>query len=62
MTEVAPVLRHARSDDASAIADPVLGLRGARRGHSPDTLLTARSRDLFGLRPPSASGTPSPPP
>ncbi|WP_220135031.1 GNAT family N-acetyltransferase [Nocardia gipuzkoensis] len=51
MTDIAPVLRRARPEDASAVAEiwsP--GRRDAHLGNVPDTLLAVRPRDLFDTR------------
>ncbi|WP_159847879.1 hypothetical protein [Nocardia sp. CY41] len=51
MTDVAPVLRRARPEDASAIAEIwYLGRRDAHLGNVPDTLLAVRPRDSFDVR------------
>ncbi|MGY1894999.1 hypothetical protein [Nocardia gipuzkoensis] len=51
MTDIAPVLRRARPEDASAVAEiwsP--GRRDAHLGNVPDTLLAVRPRDSFDTR------------
>ncbi|MBF6227798.1 GNAT family N-acetyltransferase [Nocardia abscessus] len=51
MTDVAPVLRRARPEDASAIAEIWYpGWRDAHLGNVPDTLLAVRPRDSFDTR------------
>ncbi|MEU2123004.1 GNAT family N-acetyltransferase [Nocardia niwae] len=51
MTEVAPALRRALPEDASAVAEIWYhGWRDAHLGNVPDTLLAVRPRDSFDTR------------
>ncbi|WP_330229052.1 GNAT family N-acetyltransferase [Nocardia sp. NBC_00508] len=51
MTDVAPILRPARPEDVSAIAEIWYhGWREAHLGNVPDTLLAVRPRDSFDVR------------